>query len=45
MADWPYPDELLHAHSVYPISGKLSKGNVPEADVEFLYPELVQFKF
>jgi len=41
----PYPDELLHAHSVLPISGKLSKRKVPEADDEFSYPELVDFKF
>lgn len=35
----PYPDELLKAHTVDRIAGKESKGNVPEAEEEFIYPE------
>lgn len=37
----PFPDELMHAHSVYRISKKESKGNVPEAEEEYMYPELI----
>jgi len=36
----PFPEELLTAHTVYRIAGKDSKGNVPEAEEEFSYPEL-----
>jgi putative SOS response-associated peptidase YedK len=35
----PFPDDLLTAHTVYKIAGKESKGNVPEAEEEFNYPE------
>ena len=41
----PYPDELLKAHTVYRISGKESKGNVPEAEEEYEYEELKQKQF
>ena len=36
----PFDDELLIAHTVSHISGKESKGNVPEATDEYLYEEL-----
>ena len=36
----PFPEDLLHAHTVYRISGKESKGNVPDAEEEFSYPDL-----
>jgi putative SOS response-associated peptidase YedK len=36
----PFPDDLLKAHTVYRISGKESKGNVPEAENEYQYEEL-----
>jgi putative SOS response-associated peptidase YedK len=36
----PFDDELLTAHTVGRIAGKESKGNVPEADEEFVYEEL-----
>lgn len=36
----PFDDELLTAHTVGRISGKESKGNVPEADKEVVYEEL-----
>ncbi len=35
----PFPEELLTAHTVYHIAGKDSKGNVPAAEEEFIYPE------
>jgi putative SOS response-associated peptidase YedK len=28
----PFPDEYLHAHTVYKIAGKESKGNVADAE-------------
>lgn len=36
----PFDDELLTAHTVARISGKESKGNVPEATNEYIYDEL-----
>lgn len=36
----PFPDDLLQAHTVNRIAGKESKGNVPEAEIEFFYPDL-----
>jgi putative SOS response-associated peptidase YedK len=36
----PFPDDLLHAHAVYKIAGKESKGNVADAEEEFNYPDL-----
>jgi putative SOS response-associated peptidase YedK len=39
----PFPDDLLKAHTVYRISGKESKGNVPEAEEEYQYEELKSF--
>lgn len=36
----PFPDEYLHTHTVYRIAGKESKGNVPEVEEEFIYPDL-----
>lgn len=36
----PFPEELLHAHTVDRIAGKGSKGNVPDAEEEFHYPDL-----
>lgn len=36
----PFPDQYLHAHTVYKIAGKEAKGNVQEAEEEFQYDEL-----
>jgi len=36
----PFDDEFLTAHTVGRIAGKESKGNVPDADEEFVYEEL-----
>lgn len=36
----PYPDSLLEAHTVKPLSGGGSPGNVKEANKRFDYPEL-----
>lgn len=37
----PFPDEFLHAHTVYRIAGKDTKGNAPEAEHEFTYADLI----
>lgn len=36
----PFPEDLLQSHTVSRISGKESKGNIPDADKEFSYEEL-----
>lgn len=39
------PSDLLNAHTVSPLRGKLYKGNVPEISEELIYPELAFFDF
>lgn len=36
----PFPEEMIRAHTVKRLSGKDSPGNVPDANEEFIYPEL-----
>ena len=36
----PLTEGLLHAHTVYKIAGKDTKGNNPEAEEEFIYSEI-----